>query len=277
MKMASREFTVKNIFILLFCVILTCCSSSSGLKATIQQEFDSNPFLKEEKIKLTAVKEENGYVTVEIGVDNWRENYKWILLSYISDGKDLFASIDDTDLQNYCNRFFARRRETSIQKGYSDLLKSYNAVKKAIEVVKAIKGVKLITLVASSEYTEYRYKSMIAAGIGAAESIRGSLAGYAATSAGNIFPSTIKNWQELVSVCNQNGATLNDIITEQGYSEFTYESKSAIGGNPNEAGSYVMHVIVDGVPDGMIGKVIEIKPDGLTKFTKDEFAKTTKR
>jgi hypothetical protein len=228
MKTASKEFTMKIFSILIFCIIFTGCNSRFGLKAKIQQEFDSNPFLKEEKIKLTVVKEDNGYVTVEIGVDNWRDNYKWILLSYISDGKDLFASIDDTDLQKYCNHFFARSREISIQKGYPDLLKSYNAVKKAIEVVKAIKGVKLITLVTSSEYTEYRYKSMIDAGIGTAESIRGSLAGYATTSAGNLFPSTINKWQELVSICNQNGATLKDTITEQGYLGFTYESQYAM-------------------------------------------------
>jgi hypothetical protein len=255
----TRGIFIINVFIVsACCIVFNSCNSHMGLKAKIQQEFDSNPFLKEEKIKLTAVKEENGYVTVEI------EGINWMLIKYINAGKDLFANTDDTDFQNYCEHLLARIGDASIQKGYPDELKSYNAVKKAIEVVKTIKGVKLISLVVSPEYI---YKSRIAAGIGTGESIRGSLAGYA-TSSGNLFLSKINNWRELISICNENGATLKDNINEQGYSGFTYESQAAIGGNPNEAGSYVMHVIVDGVPDDMIGKIIEIKPDGLTKFTK---------
>ncbi len=45
------------------------CDSSLGLKSKIQKEFNSNPFLKELNIKLTVLKEENGYVTVATEVD----------------------------------------------------------------------------------------------------------------------------------------------------------------------------------------------------------------
>jgi len=122
---STRGIFIINVFIVLaFCIVFIGCGSQTGLQSKIQQEFDSNPFLKEQKIKLTVVKEENGYVTVEI------EGGGTNLIKSISQGEDIFGSTLTAAFQN----------------DHKDELKTYNALKTAIDTVKGIKGVKVVSL-----------------------------------------------------------------------------------------------------------------------------------
>jgi tetratricopeptide (TPR) repeat protein len=62
---------MKNMIRMLFCLMLAApLASTAGLKEKIQEEIDSNPFLKERGIKIVAKKEENGYVTLEMVTGN---------------------------------------------------------------------------------------------------------------------------------------------------------------------------------------------------------------
>ena len=126
----QRKCSISIFIVLAFCLISAGCGSKTGLQSKIQQEFDSNPFLKEQKIKLTVVKEENGYVTVEI------DGYSDHLLTNINKGNDIFDNTISA---------------AGFQSSYKDEIKDYNAVKTAIEAVKKIKGVKVISLAVSPE------------------------------------------------------------------------------------------------------------------------------
>jgi hypothetical protein len=51
------------------------CSQSADLKLDVQQEFDSNPKLKERGIVVNVLKVENGYVTANIGAEHTDDLY----------------------------------------------------------------------------------------------------------------------------------------------------------------------------------------------------------
>ena len=123
------NFYISIFIVLAFCFVTCGCDTRSRLKAKIQKEFDSNPFLKEENITLKILNEENGYVKVVIegGGPDLRE--------YISNGADLLSPLIESDFQ-------LRQKSEA---------KTYNALKKSLETVKAIKGVKAITVVNSAK------------------------------------------------------------------------------------------------------------------------------
>ncbi len=136
-----------------------------------------------------------------------------------------------------------------------------------IELMIVVAIIGILAAIAVPNFIAYRDKSRVAAGVGTSESVRGALAGYAATSTGNLFPDTLADWAALLATCNSNGATLKDIITDQGYSGFTYQSQSAEGGQTNEAGSYIITFTVAGVPGDLTGSTIEVRPSGIMKYT----------
>ena len=133
-------------------------------------------------------------------------------------------------------------------------------------IVVAIIGV--LAAFAVPNFIAYRDKSRIAAGVGTSESIRGALAGYAATSKGNLFPTALADWTTMASTCNSNGATLKTTPADQGFSSFVYESRSAAdSGDSTEPGSYLISLTVAGVANSLTGAKIEISPSGIEKFT----------
>jgi len=136
-----------------------------------------------------------------------------------------------------------------------------------IELMIVVAIIGILAAIAVPNFIAYRDKSRVAAGVGTSESIRGALAGFAATSAGNLFPSTIADWTALVSKCNDNGASLKATITDQGFSAFNYASQSAPGGSATEAGSYLITLTVSGVPASLTGAKIEVSPSGIEKYT----------
>ncbi|NBK26534.1 MAG: sel1 repeat family protein, partial [Spirochaetia bacterium] len=120
-----------------------------NLRGRIQSELDANPFLREQGIRLQVVKEENGYVTIEMveGDKKVRE--------VIDEGVDgLGAGID--------NRYLWAGATQSE-------MKTVNALKRSLAYVKKMEGVKEIQLVAVVNTREDRAEELWRKGLEAEE------------------------------------------------------------------------------------------------------------
>jgi prepilin-type N-terminal cleavage/methylation domain-containing protein len=145
-----------------------------------------------------------------------------------------------------------------------------------IELMIVVAIIGILAAIAVPNFIAYRNKSRIAAGISTSESIRGALAGFAASDASNTFPLKITNWEgaagSMRMVCNSNGATLNS-MTNQGYAYATYDALLATGatGCTNASGSecadYVIALVVSGVPYDLTGAQIEVRSSGIIRQT----------
>jgi type II secretory pathway pseudopilin PulG len=129
-------------------------------------------------------------------------------------------------------------------------------------IVVAIIGI--LAAIAVPNFIAYRNKSRVAAGVGTTESIRGALAGFAADSAGNIFPAAIADWGALVSVSNANGGTLKTTETLQGL-EFVEYATWDVDGDTVVGDDYYFIFYVTGVPVDLTGSQIEVRPSGILR------------
>jgi prepilin-type N-terminal cleavage/methylation domain-containing protein len=145
-----------------------------------------------------------------------------------------------------------------------------------IELMIVVAIIGILAAIAVPNFIAYRNKSRIAAGIATSESIRGALAGYAASDANNIFPIAITQWGggtgTMRTICNQNGATLGT-LSNQGYSAASYQGRTAQGTSPcsatigNECADYVVCLIAAGVPPDLTGAQIELRSSGIQRQT----------
>ena len=146
-----------------------------------------------------------------------------------------------------------------------------------IELMIVVAIIGILAAIAVPNFIAYRNKSRIAAGVSTSESIRGALAGYAASDSANVFPETISVWNgdgsSLRSICNQNGATLNT-MPAQGYSAASYTALMTDGTSGcsnttsgSECADYVVALIVSGVPYDLTGAQIEVRSSGITRQT----------
>jgi len=152
-----------------------------------------------------------------------------------------------------------------------------------IELMIVVAIIGILAAIAVPNFIAYRNKSRIAAAVSTSESIRGALAGYAASSDGNTFPddagdvgqNAITTWTSLVSISNRNGATLNTDQTSQGYSTMIYTPLTSVGatgcdntvGGTNPCGDYYFILQVVGVPTDLQGAQIELRTSGITRQT----------
>jgi type IV pilus assembly protein PilA len=140
-----------------------------------------------------------------------------------------------------------------------------------IELMIVVAIIGILAAIAVPNFIAYRNKSRIAAGIGTAESIRGAVAGYAADSSGNYFPNEAQlgTWTDLLTVCNQNGATLKDTADKQGYvNSFTYHGYNNLGADSaTEVADYYILLQIAGVPNTLTGSQLEVRPSGIEKQT----------
>jgi type IV pilus assembly protein PilA len=135
-----------------------------------------------------------------------------------------------------------------------------------IELMIVVAIIGILAAIAVPNFIAYRDKARVAAGVGTTESIRGAMAGFAADSTGNTFPAAIANWAALVSACNANGSTLKATDTEQGLILINYTpfDSDADGTNDN----YYFIFEVTSVSNDQVGKVIEVRPSGVERWTK---------
>jgi type IV pilus assembly protein PilE len=134
-----------------------------------------------------------------------------------------------------------------------------------VELMIVVAIIAVLAAIGFPNFIAYRNKSRIASCVATCDVIIASMAGFAATSTDSHFPYELSDWPALISVCNSNGATLKDSITEQGFSGFTY---STLDTNADSIGdSYVFTFRVAGVPATLPGSQIEVSPAGIYKQT----------
>ena len=145
-----------------------------------------------------------------------------------------------------------------------------------IELMIVVAIIGILAAIAVPNFIAYRNKSRVAAGIATSESIRGAMAGLAAVSTGNVFPTTITVWGppatagSLAALCNLNGATLNSSMQAQGYIGATYAGLTSAGAAcaaGTECADYYFVLDVGGVPSDLMGSQIEVRPSGIMRQT----------
>jgi len=138
-----------------------------------------------------------------------------------------------------------------------------------IELMIVVAIIGILAAIAVPNFIAYRNKSKIAAAISTMGSVRGSLASFAADSAGNMFPAEgtgtdqIGDWASLQATANRNGATLQDTEAKAGINFISYTREDSDGDGTED--TYTLTVQVPQVPDTMVGKQIVVTPQGVTK------------
>ena len=98
-----------------------------------------------------------------------------------------------------------------------------------IELMIVVAIIGILAAIAVPNFIAYRDKARVAACVGTTESIRAAMAGFAADSQGNLFPSAIADWTTLVSTANANGGTLKTTDALQGMTLNTYVTTIRMG------------------------------------------------
>ena len=134
-----------------------------------------------------------------------------------------------------------------------------------IELMIVVAIIGILAAIAVPNFIAYRNKSRIAAAVGSTESIRAAIAGFAADSAGNTFPSAaqIADWATLAATVNANGANLKATAALQGMDLRNYTPIDVDGDGVFE--DYTMSFFTIGVPVTDVGAVITVDPSGIEK------------
>ena len=134
-----------------------------------------------------------------------------------------------------------------------------------IELMIVVAIIGILAAIAVPNFIAYRDKARVAATVGTTESIRGSQAGFAADSQGNLFPAAIADWPGLVAVSNANGGTLKSTEALQGMSLESYVTIDTDGDGTGDDYYFIFYTI--GVNPEMSGAQIEVRPSGIEKQT----------
>jgi len=135
-----------------------------------------------------------------------------------------------------------------------------------IELMIVVAIIGILAAIAVPNFIAYRNKARVAATIGTTESIRASMAGFAADSTGNLFPldGTIPDWATLEGVTTANGGTLKATEALQGMTLDTYTATPDAAADGED---YMFVFLTTGVPPDMAGAQVEVRPSGIEKQT----------
>ncbi len=134
-----------------------------------------------------------------------------------------------------------------------------------IELMIVVAIIGILAAIAVPNFIAYRNKARVASGVGTTEGIRAALAGFAADSIGNVFPTDaeIPDWAGLYAVANANGGTLKTNEIAQSLVLRSYDSFDTDLDGVDDA--YTMSFTVPGVPVTQSGSVILVSPEGIEK------------
>ena len=135
-----------------------------------------------------------------------------------------------------------------------------------IELMIVVAIIGILAAIAVPNFIAYRNNARVAATVGTTESIRASMAGFAADSTGNLFPlvADIPDWASLVGITEANGGTLKTTEALQGMSLDSYDD---LGNGTVNGEDYIFVFLTTGVPPEMIGAQVEVRPSGIEKQT----------
>ena len=127
-----------------------------------------------------------------------------------------------------------------------------------VELMIAVAIISILALIAIPNYAAHRHKSMVAAVVGTAGGIRAALATYASDSSQARFPLTadIAGWAALRTLVNAHGSNLRNASTEMGIETINYTSEDGT--------TYLLYIIVN-VPQGVLGRTVEVTPGRIAK------------
>jgi type IV pilus assembly protein PilA len=135
-----------------------------------------------------------------------------------------------------------------------------------IELMIVVAIIGILAAIAVPNFIAYRNKARVAATVGTTESIRASMAGYAADSTGNLFPfvTDITDWSTLEGITTANGGTLKATEALQGMELASYDDT---GNGTIQGEDYIFVFYTTGVPPDMSGAQVEVRPSGIEKQT----------
>jgi type IV pilus assembly protein PilA len=124
-----------------------------------------------------------------------------------------------------------------------------------IELMIVVAIIGILAAIAVPNFLAYRNKSRVASAVGTGESIRASMANFAADSSGNLYPSAITDWASLMSIVNANGGSLKSNSQDLQITSVSFTS---------DGSDYTLTMTVN-VPDGTTGKTITVTPGGISR------------
>ncbi len=136
-----------------------------------------------------------------------------------------------------------------------------------IELMIVVAIIGILAAIAVPNFIAYRNKARISACVGSSASMRGAVAGFAADSFGNAFPDDgdMDDWDKTVRVLNANGAALKTNEVAQGLTWQDYDRIDS--DNDGEDDDYYLVLATTGVPNDLTGRLVEIRPSGLYRWT----------
>jgi prepilin-type N-terminal cleavage/methylation domain-containing protein len=136
-----------------------------------------------------------------------------------------------------------------------------------VELMITVAIISILAAIAVPNFVAYRDKGRISSSVITSESIRNSMAGYASDSQGNLFPDNVQiaTWHALVSIANNNGATLKGSESSQGLHLHTYSTIDTDGDMTADDYYFIFHTL--GVKSTLKGSQIEVRPSGIAKQT----------
>lgn len=134
-----------------------------------------------------------------------------------------------------------------------------------IELMIVVAIIAILASIAVPNFLAYRNKSRVASAVGTVESIRAALAGYAADSGGNSYPSELVDFDELKTMANENGTTLKGTEADQTFELQNYTGIDEDGDLVHE--TYTMEFLVKGVPSTSVGRLLLVSPAGIDRTT----------
>jgi prepilin-type N-terminal cleavage/methylation domain-containing protein len=130
-----------------------------------------------------------------------------------------------------------------------------------IELMIVVAIIGILAAIAVPNFISYRNKSRVSTAIATSEGIRAALAGYAAVSEGNVYPSAIADYKTLEELTTPHGGTLPKDGDQKQVSISSVESYKTTGGD-----SYTLTLVVDVPTTFGPGEKLEVTPQGVKKI-----------
>jgi prepilin-type N-terminal cleavage/methylation domain-containing protein len=127
-----------------------------------------------------------------------------------------------------------------------------------IELMIVVAIIGILAAIAVPNFISYRNKSRVSTATATVEGVRAALAGYAAVSAGNLYPQAIGSYADLITVTKDHGGTLPTDSKQVSITAISYASASQ--------DNYTLTVTVDVPTTFGPGEKLEVTPQGVKKI-----------